>query len=130
MRGMNKLPSAKRAQVLHLLCEGSSMNASARIADVSANTVAKLLEEAGKACEAFHDKTVQGVRSKRVQCDEIWSFVHAKQKNVGTAKAAPEGAGDCGTWTALDADSKLIIAYDCGGRDVRRPATATHVENN
>jgi IS1 family transposase len=117
MRGMNKLPPAKRAQILHLLCEGSSMNAAARIADVSANTVAKLLEEAGKACEAFHDKTVQNVAAKRVQCDELWSFVHAKAKNVGTAKVAPEGAGDCWTWTAMDADSKLLIAYDCGGRD-------------
>ena len=84
---------------------------------MSPNTVAKLLEEAGRTCEAFHDKTVHNVRSKRVQCDEIWSFVHAKAKNVPSAKAAPEGAGDCWTWTALDADSKLIISFDCGGRD-------------
>ena len=117
MPGMNKLPSAKRAQILSMLCEGSSMNSTARVAGVSANTVAKLLEEAGKACEAFHDKEVRNVRSERIQCDEIWSFVHAKQKNVASARAAPEGAGDCWTWTALDADSKLIIAYDCGGRD-------------
>lgn len=93
------------------------MNSTARVAGVSSNTVAKLLDEAGRACEAFHDREVRNVRSKRVQCDEIWSFVHAKAKNVPGAKAAPEGAGDCWTWTALDADSKLIIAYDCGGRD-------------
>ena len=117
MPGMNKLPSAKRAQILSMLCEGSSMNSTARVTGVSPNTVAKLLEEAGRACEAFHDKEVRNVQAKRVQCDEIWSFVHAKAKNVATAKAAPEGAGDCWTWTALDADSKLIIAYDCGGRD-------------
>ena len=75
------------------------------------------LEEAGKACEVFHDKEVRNVQSKRIQCDEIWSFVHAKQKNVATAKAAPEGAGDCWTWTALCADSKLIVSYLVGGRD-------------
>ena len=71
MRGTNKLLPAKRAQILHLLCEGSSMNVAARVADVAANTVGKLLEEAGKACEAFHDTTVRNVQSKRVQCDEI-----------------------------------------------------------
>ena len=114
---MNKLDTAKRAMILSMLCEGSSMNSIARVADVSPNTVAKLLMEAGKACEAFHDREVRNVQSKRVQCDEIWSFIHAKQKNVEDAKAAPKGAGDCWTWTALDADSKLIIAYDCGGRD-------------
>jgi IS1 family transposase len=117
MPGMNKLPSAKRAQILSMLVEGSSMHSTARVAGVSFNTVAKLLDEAGKACEAFHDKEVRNVRAKRVQCDEIWSFCYAKQKNVETAKAAPEGAGNLWTWTALDADFKLIIAYDCGGRD-------------
>ena len=66
---------------------------------------------------AFHDKTVQMVRAKRVQCDEIWSFTYAKQKNVVTAKAAPEQAGDTWTWTALDADSKLLISWLVGGRD-------------
>jgi IS1 family transposase len=114
---MNKLPTAKRAQVLSMLCEGSSTQSTARVCDVAFNSIVKLLADTGRACEAFHDKTVRGVRSKRVQCDEIWSFVYAKQKNVPTAKAAPEGAGDCWTWTALDADSKLVIAYAVGGRD-------------
>ena len=114
---MNKLPLAKRIQILAMLCEGSSMNSIARVADVSPNTVSKLLMEAGKACEAFHDREVRNVQSRRVQCDEIWSFIHAKQKNVSTAKAAPAEAGDCWTWTALDADSKLIISFLCGGRD-------------
>src|ERR1019366_6860299 len=117
MPGMNKLPSAKRAQILSMLCEGSSTHSTARVCDVSFNTVAKLLEEAGEACEAFHDKEVRNVQSKRIQCDEVWSFVHARQKNVATATAAPEGAGDCWTWTALDADSKRIIGYLVGGRD-------------
>jgi IS1 family transposase len=117
MPGMNKLDTAKRIQILSMLCEGSSMNSIARVVDVSPNTVAKLLEEAGRACEAFHDREVHNVQSKRVQCDEIWSFIHAKAKNVATARAAPEAAGDCWTWTALDADTKLIISYSCGSRD-------------
>ena len=114
---MNKLDTAKRVQILSMLCEGSSMNSVARVADVSPNTVAKLLMEAGRACEAFHDKEVRNVQSRRVQCDEIWSFIHAKQKNVEKAKAAPQEAGDCWTWTALDADTKLIVSFLCGGRD-------------
>ena len=114
--GMNKLPLAKRTQILAMLCEGSSMRSISRVADVSINTVSKLLVEAGEACLAIHDETVRGVKASRVQCDEIWSFCHAKQKNVATAKAAPEGAGDVWTWTALDADTKLIVSYYVGDR--------------
>ena len=114
---MNKLPHGKRLQILSMLVEGSSMRSISRVADVSINTVAKLLAEAGEACEAFHDETVRGVRSNRVQRDEIWSFVYSKAKNVKAAKAAPQGAGDCWTWTALDADTKLMIAWTVGGRD-------------
>jgi IS1 family transposase len=117
MRSMNKLPTVKRVQVLSLLCEGSSMRSIARVVDVSFNTVVKLLEDAGRACAEHHDQTVRGVRAKRVQCDEIWAFCYAKQKNVATAKAAPDGAGDVWTWTALDADSKLIVSALIGGRD-------------
>lgn len=114
---MNKLSFAKRVQILSMLCEGSSMRSISRVADVSINTVAKLLVDAGKACATFHDETVRGVTSKRIQCDEIWSFTYAKAKNVATAKAAPEEAGDTWTWTALDADSKLIVSWLVGGRD-------------
>jgi IS1 family transposase len=117
MNGMNKLPRATRIQILSMLIEGSSMRSTSRVADVSINSVSKLLAGAGAACEAFHDETVRGVRSKRVQCDEVWSFVHAKAKNVATAKNAPQGAGDCWTWTALDADTKLMIAWAVGRRD-------------
>jgi IS1 family transposase len=114
---MNKLPLAKRAKILTLLCEGMAMRAVARAEDVSFNTIDKLLGDAGKACIDFHDRAVRGVKSQRVQCDEIWSFVHAKAKNVPTAKAAPQGAGDIWTWTALDADHKLILSWKVGGRD-------------
>ncbi len=117
MRSMNKLPLAKRVQILSMLCEGSSMRSISRIVDVSINTVTKLLEDAGRVCAKHHDANVRGVRAKRVQCDEIWAFCYAKQKNVGIAKAAPEEAGDVWTWTALDADSKLIVSYLIGGRD-------------
>lgn len=115
--GMNKLPLAKRIQILSMLCEGSSVRSISRVADVSINTVAKLLVDAGKACAAFHDEAVRGVKARRVQVDEIWSFTYAKQKNVAAAKAAPEDAGDTWTWTAIDADSKLIVSWLVGGRD-------------
>ncbi|MCW2310277.1 IS1 family transposase [Rhodobium gokarnense] len=113
----NVLPTAKRVQILSMLCEGSSMRSISRICDVSINTVSKLLVDAGEACAAYHYETVRGVASKRVQCDEIWSFCYSKAKNVEGAKAAPDGAGDVWTWTALDPDSKLILAYMVGDRD-------------
>ena len=113
---MNKLTLAKRTQILAMLCEGSSMRSISRVADVSINTVSKLLVEAGEACLKLHDETVRNVKASRIQCDEIWSFCHAKQKNVPTAKAAPEGAGDVWTWTAIDADTKLIVSYLVGNR--------------
>ena len=115
--GMNKLPIEKRRLILNMLVEGSSMRSISRIADVSINTVSKLLVDAGQACIAIHDEHVPGVQASRVQCDEIWSFCYAKQKNVKTAKDAPEGAGDTWTWTALDSDSKLIVSFLVGGRD-------------
>ncbi len=117
IRGMNKLPLEKRVQILSMLCEGSSMRSIARVVGVSFNTVDKLLQDAGSACVAFHEETVRGVQAQRVQCDEIWSFCYAKAKNLPSAKNAPFGAGDIWTWTALDADSKLIVSWLVGGRD-------------
>lgn len=116
-RGMNKLPLQTRVQILSMLCEGSSMRSISRLCDVSINTVSKLLVDAGKFCAELHDREVRDVRAKRVQCDEIWSFTAAKQKNVASMKAPVEGAGDTWTWTALDSDSKLIISWLVGGRD-------------
>lgn len=114
---MNKLDTKARSQILHLLCEGQSIRSITRVMGVSKNTVAKLLSDAGAACAAYHDANVRDVKAKRVQVDEIWSFTYAKQKNVATAKAAPDGAGDTWTWTAIDADSKMVISYFVGGRD-------------
>lgn len=114
---MNKLSVAKRAQILSMLCEGTSMRAVSRLADVSINTVSKLLVDAGRLCAQIHDEDVRGVTSQRVQVDEIWSFTFAKNKNV-TQKIAErvDGAGDTWTWTAIDADSKLIVSWLVGGR--------------
>jgi len=84
------------------------MRAISRVTGASINTVTKLLIDAGLACARFHDENVRGVKARRVQCDEIWSFCYAKAKNVATAKAAPERAGDVWTWTALDSDSKMM----------------------
>lgn len=114
---MNKLDSKERARILHLLCEGQSIRAITRLTGASKNTVTKLLIDAGKACMVFHDANVHKVNAKRIQVDEIWSFTYAKQKNVATAKAAPADAGDTWTWTAIEADTKLIVSYFVGGRD-------------
>lgn len=92
------------------------MRSISRVCDVSINTVSKLLVDAGEACLALHDETVRNVKASRIQCDEIWSFCYAKEKNVAGAKAPANGAGDVWTWTALDADTKLIVAYYVGDR--------------
>lgn len=113
---MNKLPLAKRVQILSMLCEGSSMRSISRVCDVSINTVTKLLADTGEACIFLHDELMRDVRASRIQCDEIWSFCYAKEKNVEKAKAAGEDVGDVWTWTALDADTKLIVSYFVGGR--------------
>lgn len=114
---MNRLPPKTRVQILTMLCEGSSLRSISRVCDVSTNSVSKLLVDAGKVCAAHQDEAVRGVRAKRVQCDEIWSFTYAKQKNIEAANAVPEEAGNTWTWTALDADSKLIVSTLVGGRD-------------
>lgn len=111
---MNKLSLAKRVQILSMLCESSFMRSISRVCDVSINTVTKLRVDAGETCLAIHDETVRSVKASRVQCDEIWSFVGAKQKNVADAKGDPEG--DVWTWTAIDADSKMIQSYFVGDR--------------
>jgi len=117
MLGMNKLSRAARAQILGLMVEGMSMRAISRTTGASKNTVVKLLEDAGEAFSDYQDRTLRGLTCKRIQVDEIWAFVYAKAKNVKAAKAAPEGAGDCWTWLAIDADTKLIPSFYVGNRD-------------
>ena len=116
---MRQLPTAKRAQIVAMLAEGVSLRSISRLTDTSINTVTKLLVDAGRACRDYHDQHVRGVDAARVQADEIWSFCYAKEKNVAAAKRAPVGAGDVWTWTAVDADSKLILSCVVGPRDGR-----------
>jgi IS1 family transposase len=117
---MRKLHVSDRARILHLLCEGNSIRAVTRLTGASKNTVTKLLIDAGKACMAYHDAHVRDVESKHIQVDEIWSFVYAKAKNVANVKSAPDGAGDIWTWTAIEADTKLVVSCFVGGRDGQR----------
>ncbi len=112
---MNKLSAETRAKILHLLCEGSSLRAVTRITGVSINTVTKLLVDAGKACTAFQDQAFRNLSCNRIQCDEIWSFVYSKAKNVPAEKLG--NAGDVWTWTAIDADTKLVMSWMIGNRD-------------
>lgn len=114
---MRKLPASDRARILHMLCEGQSIRSIERITGASKNTVAKLLSDVGAVCAEYQDKAFRNLTCKRVQVDEIWSFTYAKQKNVARAKAAPEGAGDTWTWTAICADTKLVMSWLVGGRD-------------
>src|SRR6185436_9276912 len=115
MVNMNRLSTAERARVVASLVEGNSIRATVRMTGVAKNTIVKLLAELGEACSAYQDKTIRNLDSRRVQCDEIWSFVGAKEKNV-TPEAKAAGWGDCWTWTALDADTKLIITFQLAER--------------
>jgi IS1 family transposase len=114
---MNKLSRDARAQILGLMVEGVSIRAISRLTGASKNTIVKLLEDAGDAFSDYQDRTLRNLPCKRVQVDEIWCFVHCKQANVKGAKAAPEGAGDIWTWTAIDADTKLVPSWYVGNRD-------------
>src|SRR5438132_7227268 len=114
---MNRLPLVRRAQMIGMLAEGVSLRATSRLADVSINTVTKLLLDVGGACEEYQNRTLRGLKCKRIQCDEIWSFVYAKAKNVPESMRGAWGVGDVWTWTAIDADSKLIPSWAVGRRD-------------
>ena len=112
---MNRLATSKRSAVIAALVEGTSINATCRMTGVAKHTILDLLESMGCACAAYHDANVRNLRSRRIQCDEIWAFVYAKQKNV-TAEQMEQGAGDVWTWTGIDADTKLIVSYMLGDR--------------
>jgi IS1 family transposase len=113
---MNRLPLDKRVQVINSLVEGNSIRATTRLTGVCKDAVLKLIRDFGKVCAEHHNRAVRGMASRRVQCDEVWAFCYAKAKNVPEEKLGT-GAGDVWTWTAIDAESKLIISYLCGGRD-------------
>jgi len=115
---MNRLSLQDRARILTCLVEGNSIRATCRMTGAAKGTVIKLLADTGAACKAFHDAHVRNVNSKRIQCDEIWSFCYAKEKNVPEDMKGIIGVGDVWTWTGLDADSKLMVSYSVGKREV------------
>jgi IS1 family transposase len=108
---MNRLPKAKQIRVVSALVEGCSIRATVRMTGVAKNTIIKLLTELGAACSAYQDEKFRNLSCKRIECDEIWSFVGAKQKNVPAEKRGQPGIGDVWTWTAIDADTKLIPSW-------------------
>jgi IS1 family transposase len=114
---MNKLPPEQRAQALQMMAEGLSLRSITRLTGISRTTLIKLLEDAGEAFSEYQDRTLMNLNCKRLQVDEAWAFCYAKQKNVRTAKAASEGAGDIWTWVGIDAQSKLAVSWYVGGRD-------------
>src|SRR6266700_2828337 len=113
---MNRLSLQERAKILGCMVEGNSVRAASRLTGADKKTVLRLLAEFGSACKQFHDKTVRNVKSQRVQCDEIWSFCYAKERNVPVEHRGTFGFGDVWTWTALCADSKLMLSYHVGLR--------------
>ncbi|HSS71766.1 MAG TPA: IS1 family transposase [Casimicrobiaceae bacterium] len=114
---MNQLSVADRAKILTLLVEGNSINATCRITGAAKNTVLKLLADVGEACVAYQDRVMRNLKCKKLQCDEIWAFCYSKQRSVPRNKRRVHGAGDVYTWTAIDAETKLIPCWHIGTRD-------------
>jgi IS1 family transposase/lambda repressor-like predicted transcriptional regulator len=114
---MNMLTTAKRVQIVAALVEGCSMRSTARMAGVSINTVTKLMVDMGRVCQRFHDDTARNLRAERVQADEAWAFCYAKDRNVPASMQGMDGVGSVWTWTALDADTKLMISWHVGTRE-------------
>jgi IS1 family transposase len=113
---MNRLSNADRTRIVAALVEGNSIRSTCRMTGAAKGTVLKLLSELGGACAAYHHEHVRNLTTQRIQCDEIWSFCGAKDKNIRGGKKIP-GVGSVWTWTGLDADTKLIVSYMCGERD-------------
>jgi IS1 family transposase len=113
---MNKLSLDRQAQIIKVLCEGNSLRSTARITNTAVNTVVKLLREVGAACLDYQDRVMHNLTCKKLQCDEIWSFVYSKGKNVPQAHTGEYGYGDVWTFTAIDADTKLVPSWLVGLR--------------
>ena len=114
---MNRLNLAERTAIIRCLIEGNSIRSTARMTGAARNTITTLLVALGKACSEYQDRTLRNLRIERIECDEIWSFVHAKAKNVPEQHVGEFGYGDVWTWTAIDPDSKLVPAWLVGPRD-------------
>ena len=113
---MNRLPKQTRVIILKMLAEGNSIRATSRMAGVSVNAVLRLFAAAARFSSEYQDQRIRRLDCQRIQLDEIWGFVYAKQKNVARAKAAPPQAGDVWTWVAIDPDSKLVASWRVGDR--------------
>jgi IS1 family transposase len=113
---MNKLSNETRAQVIRGLIEGNSIASLVRMTGVAKTTILRLLVRFSEVCEKLHDSRVKNLNTRRIQCDEVWAFVGAKEKNASFEKKAVLKWGDAWTWTALDADSKLMISWIVGPR--------------
>jgi len=119
---MNRITKEKQVRIVAALVEGNSLRATARMTDTAINTVIKLLLDLGAACDAYQHKTLVKLPCERVQVDEIWSFVYAKQKNIPANMRGEKGIGDVWTWTAIDADTKLVPSWHVGGRNAEDAA--------
>lgn len=119
MSSMNRLDAAQRVRVIKALVEGNSLRATARMTGVARMTVEKLLRDVSAACTAYQDEHLRNLTCKRIQCDEIWSFVYAKQRNLPVEKQEQFGYGDVWTWVAIDADSKLVVSWLVGDRGAK-----------
>src|SRR5208283_1709213 len=117
IKTMNKSSAERRAQILGMMVEGVSIRAISRMTGASKNTIVKLLTDAGNACSEYQDRTLRNLPCKRIQADEIWSFVYAEQKNVPENMRGQFGVGDVWTWTALCADTKVVPSWYVGTRD-------------
>ncbi len=116
---MNKLNCTKQTQVVAALVEGNSIRATERMTGVAKHTILKLLADVGSACADYQDRVLRNLKCKRIQCDEIWQFCYAKQKNVPAEKKGKFGYGDLWTWVAIDADTKLVPSFMVGNRDLQ-----------
>jgi IS1 family transposase len=119
MESMKQLSNEQRAQVVACICEGNSIRATVRLTGISKNTITRLLVELADACINYQDRTLRNLKCRRIQCDEIWGFVYAKEKNLPAEMKRTFGVGDVWTWTAIDADTKLIPSFMLGNRDAR-----------
>jgi len=124
--GMNKLSKERQTKIISALVEGNSLRATARMCHADVHTVMSLLESVGRACAEYHDKAVRNLTSKRIQCDEIWSFCYAKEKNLPEELKGKFGFGDVWTWVALDAQSKLVVSWHVGGRNAYHAQVFMH----
>lgn len=113
---MNRLDTQTRVRIVSALVEGNSIRSTCRMTGVAKGTVLAFLADMGDVCMDLHDRAVRGLHTERLQCDEIWSFVNTKDKNLPPSKKNDDSVGSIWTWTAIDADSKMMVSWHVGDR--------------